>query len=439
MAADDAPAKPDAPEPNPVPVAAAAGMDVNELTELVGKFNESTARLKESHERLRARVDELANELARKNVELSDRVEEISSLKNYLANILGGISDGVLAVDLDGRLSALNDPARALLDLPAGAGAQPKGEGTPRETALDGRAGPVAGILLTALDEERSLDSVEVNVQGADGQARVLSVSAAPLREAGGARLGAVATFRDNTELRRLEETLRRRDRLAALGEMAAQLAHEIRNPLGGIELYASLLDRSLSEDAQGRELLSKIAGAAGSLNRVVEDMLTFTRPSVPDRRPVRVGELLDAAVELAGGALADGAVDVDRVYKAERPVAMDPGLMQRAFLNVILNAVQAMEPGGRLRLEAALAAATPDADRERLVVRIADTGAGVPAELRDKIFDPFFTSRDGGTGLGLAIVHKIVQDHGGTVRVEENAPRGAVFVFDLPVSAKGI
>ncbi|MFH0911327.1 MAG: ATP-binding protein [Planctomycetota bacterium] len=442
------PLESDAPAPEtPLPLGGsllpgAGGMNVQELADFLAAFNASTARLKESHDRLRGRVEALAGELSQKNRELSARVEEVSALKNYLANILESISDGVLTVDLDRRLVALNEAAMRLLPPPARAEGEAYGAGIPVEAALSGRSSEVARVLVRALEEERFLQNIEVFLDAEDGSRRILDVAAGPIRNESGAILGAVATFRDNTELVRLEESLRRRERLAALGEMAAQLAHEIRNPLGGIELYTSLLERSLGPGSGESALVSKITAAANSLNRLVEDMLTFTRPSLPERVPIRSEDILDAAMELAGGALAGRPIEVAREYGALRPVSLDPELMQRAFLNVILNAAQVMPEGGRLLLQTAIETPPPgpksgaeggEEGPSALVVRIADTGPGVPEEIRERIFNPFFTRKSGGTGLGLAIVHKILQDHGGSVRVEANLPRGAAFVFVLP------
>jgi signal transduction histidine kinase len=278
------------------------------------------------------------------------------------------------------------------------------------------------------------VEPVEVAVTDEAGESRALSVSASPIRTRQGVVLGAVATFRDNTELRRLEEVLRRRERLAALGEMAAQLAHEIRNPLGGIDLYASLLFRALEDQPSEQDLARKVATATSSLNRLVEDMLTFTRPAELKRAKVRCGDLLDGAVELAGQTVAEQEVQVRRRYNESAPVWLDPDLMQRAFLNVILNAAQMTPAGGVLELATEVRGRGAGPEPATLVARIADAGPGVPAAMRDKIFNPFFTTRDGGTGLGLAIVHKIVQEHGGTVTVEDNEPTGAAFVFELPV-----
>ncbi|MHC4870240.1 MAG: two-component system sensor histidine kinase NtrB [Planctomycetota bacterium] len=396
-------------------------MDISELADFISAFDEATVKLKESHDKLRAKADELAGELSVKNRELQAKIEEVSALKNYLTNILESITDGVLTVNTEDKISALNDTAAGLFPEAALAG----------QPVAELRAGPfckVIEILTAAMNDNTLTASRVVEINTDEGILRSLSVSASPLKDSNGEIIGAVATFRDNTDVRHLELTLQRKERLAALGQMAAQLAHEIRNPLGGIELYASLLERSLAEKPEERELSKKIISATSSLNRLVEDMLTFARPSELQKVKVNPSSLLDCAAELVFASFQGSAISVTRDYM-ECEVMLDPDLMQRAFMNVIFNAVQFMEEKGELRLSAHVA----ENDKGSiLILKISDTGPGVPANIKEQVFNPFFTRRENGTGLGLAIVQKIIQDHEGTVFIEDNLPHGAVFVFEF-------
>jgi nitrogen-specific signal transduction histidine kinase len=428
---------PGAPE---LPQLPAGALDIDELARFLQAFNEQTARLRESHDSLRTRVEELSGELRQKNDELSSRVEEISALKNYLANILESTADGVLTLNQNGELVALNRTAADLLPPePASAERNESAErledltGAARAIGVDEALGSecavLARILEATMQEGEATTHTEVCLKDAGGAERIFAVSAGPILSEAGEIAGAVATCRDNTEIRHLESVLRRRERLAALGEMAAQLAHEIRNPLGGIDLYASLLRRSLEDRAEERQLAEKIAAATKSLNRLVEDMLTFTRPSEPRTLPVAADQLLEGALDLAGGAPEQ--VEVVRDYDADLPRAkLDPDLMQRALLNVLLNALQVMPGGGTLHLATGTGSASG-----RVAFSVEDTGPGVEEGIREKIFNPFFTTRDGGTGLGLAIVQKITQEHGGAVSVEAGGAGGARFVFDVPAA----
>jgi signal transduction histidine kinase len=207
-----------------------------------------------------------------------------------------------------------------------------------------------------------------------------------------------------------LERTLAHRTRLEMLGQMAATLAHEIRNPLGGIQLYASMVRRD--HPAAG-EACDRILMAVGDLNRLVDDMLTYGRDAEPIRVPTELEPVIDAALSLAG------VVGCERRYHLRRPVNCDASMIGRVFLNLVRNAE------GRLTVEAALADG-----RARIVVR--DDGPGIPAAVLPKLFTPFFTTRAQGTGLGLAIAHKIVQTHGGTIAAASE--KGATFVVTLPL-----
>ena len=221
-------------------------------------------------------------------------------------------------------------------------------------------------------------------------------------------------------QLAEKDRRLSRKTRLEMLGRMAAGLAHEIRNPLGGILLYASMLRRDLERDPGKVRTLDRILAAVAGLDKLVEDMLTYGREIEPRKTVQPLAPVLDDAVGLARAALDEKKVALVRdVDGAEASVDRD--MVARVFLNVILNAAQAMEPGGTLRIAARGATVT-----------FSDTGAGIPAELLDTLFSPFVTSKAKGTGLGLAIAQKIVEAHGGAVEARNNPDRGATFTVKL-------
>ncbi len=401
--------------------------DLRELAEMIAAFDASTTRLKVSHDALQERVAELTGELAEKNQALTASLEEVSSLKNTLADILGSITDGVVAIDLDRRLVAVNRAAAEVLPALGEAG-----EGTPVAEAFPAGAGEMGRLLLRALTDEEALTNREVILEDAAGRGRTLLVGVSPVRGEDGEILGAVETFRDLTEVKSLEAELARKERLAALGEMAAGVAHEIRNPLGGIELYASLLRKETLEESRRAELAGKIMSAAASLNRIVTDMLTFTRSREPSWRPVPVEHVFRTALDLAQAEIRGKNLEVREEYATDGArLPLDPDLLSRALLNVVRNAAEVSPEGGAITVRSKLEA---HPGGRMLVLAVLDEGPGVPEEVAPKIFHPFFTTRKDGTGLGLAIVHKIAQDHGGAVRVEPNEPRGAAFIFRLPV-----
>ena len=214
-------------------------------------------------------------------------------------------------------------------------------------------------------------------------------------------------------ELAQKERALAHRSRLEMLGRMAATLAHEIRNPLGGIGLYAAMMKR---DHPGARETCDRILAAVADLNRLVEDMLTYGRDAEPLKLPHALGAIADEAIALAG---IEGRIRVVRRY-AEGTSLVDADMMRRAFLNLVINAGQAMD-GGTLVVEAG---------PSRIAFR--DTGPGIAADVRPGLFTPFVTTRAQGTGLGLAIARKIVEAHGGTITAANVRPHGAEFVIQL-------
>jgi signal transduction histidine kinase len=246
-----------------------------------------------------------------------------------------------------------------------------------------------------------------------------------------------------STELRDANEALQRSKRLAALGEMAAGIAHEVRNPLGSIGLYARMLEQDLADRPACRGVAVKIGAAVRGLDAVVGDVLTFSREIRPRAMPAEAGEVLDRAVDACRAELGD----VVREDAAGGPVVFecDPGLLHQALVNVLRNAGEANRAVGRavVRVGARVGVVDP-ADPDpvgAVVVRVRDEGDGVTREVIERMFNPFFTTRAAGTGLGLPIVHRIVDAHGGRVVVMNNSDSepgapGATVELRLPLRA---
>jgi signal transduction histidine kinase len=216
------------------------------------------------------------------------------------------------------------------------------------------------------------------------------------------------------------DRQLARKTRLELLGRMAANLAHEIRNPLGGIQLYASMLKRDLEKDADKVRVLDRILGAITGLDALVEDMLAFGRDVEPRRQLQPFAPLVEQALGLLRGPLEEKRVRVD-VRADGASAEMDGEMMQRVFLNIVSNAAQAVGVGGRLTVSA-----------EGRTISFADDGPGIAPEILEKMFTPFLTSKTKGTGLGLAIAHKIVEAHGGTLEAKNGPAGGATFTITL-------
>jgi two-component system, NtrC family, sensor histidine kinase HydH len=240
-----------------------------------------------------------------------------------------------------------------------------------------------------------------------------------------------------NRQLQRAEAEARRSERLAALGQLSAGLAHEIRNPLAVIKGSAEMLTQKLRGAAPlTSELAGYISSEVNRLNALVSRFLDFARPLHVELRPLDISRVADRALESVAGALPNANVKVEREYATGLPeILADAQLCERVFVNIIQNAYQAMEgqADGRARALRVSIARDISNGEPGVGVVIEDTGPGVPAELREQIFNPFFTSKKDGVGLGLSIVAKIVDDHRGSIRLESPPGRGARFRVFLP------
>ncbi|MFW6162160.1 MAG: two-component system sensor histidine kinase NtrB [Planctomycetota bacterium] len=410
------------------PAIEAARPSIGDLTAAFRTLDRSSRRLEEAYRCLLERVQAVDRELVETNERLARKVEELDSLTRLLNDILAAMHSGVVAVDAEGRITSFNQAAERVLGVSAD-----EVLGQPHEAAFrndDGSASPLGMTLSTG----QAIGEVEREVATRGGARLCLSSRVTPIRNAQGRVVGAVEVFSDLTEFRELQERLDRADKLAALGQMTAQVAHEVRNPLNSIEGFARLLVRDLDPDDRRRGFAAHIVTSARSLNKIVTNMLDFSQPFAVQARPVSLRELVEEALAFAleearhrGDGQPEVQLDVDPDADA---IEADPDLIRQALLNLLSNAVQAMPDGGTLRL----AVASPDPRSSDLVaLRIEDSGPGIPQALRERVLDPFFTTRTKGTGLGLAIVQKIARRHGGHLALDSAPGQGTTAVLTLP------
>lgn len=364
------------------------------------------------------RYNRLVDEVARYSDALAESADHqrhrAEMVEGFSDRVLAGVPSGIVAVNMRSEVVRLNAAARQILGLEGVAA-----EGLPIDTLLP-PAHPVARAAHVAALRD------EVSVRGAAGE-QVLGVSSGEVQDAAGRVVGRVVIFADLTALRALEQKVELSQRLASLGELAAGLAHEVRNPLGALRGFVELLERHLDDPERATPLLQKIQREADTLGKVVGDFLDFARPAAPRREQVILHPLLVEVLE--AGACAAGVTPRQtevRVDPADLQVMADQSQLRRALLNFALNACQAAGPQGSL-----IAGAEPLGDRVRVYVQ--DDGPGVEPALRDKLGTPFFTTKTSGTGLGLAVAHQIARGHGGELLHEVPAGGGARFVLVLP------
>jgi len=239
-----------------------------------------------------------------------------------------------------------------------------------------------------------------------------------------------------NMLLAQLEERVQRTNRLTAMGEMAAKIAHEIRNPLGSIELFASLVRRDLAQSGHGAtDMVEHILSGVQSMDLLITNLLFFTKPQRPQCTSVRLRDVVKEALLFATHAITQHEIDVCLEVESESAdfdyVLADEGLLRQACLNLILNAAQAMKPGGCLHI--VVSSSGEDAEEHVTQVSFSDTGIGITRLDLAKMFDPFFTTKERGTGLGLTIAHTIVEAHQGCIEVESQEGQGTTIRLAFP------
>lgn len=361
-------------------------------------------------DRLRSSYEELEARAARVEDELCLKVEELDGLHRHLEAVLESLPCGVVVRDAGGAIVDANAAAQRILGTTAAELRAAGGHVALRGAGADGEAHEIVS----------------------DGRRLVVASSYSPMRRADGDVDGSVEILDDRTEQAELQERLHAQDKMAALGTMAAGIAHEIRNPLNAVKGFASLLTRRPHLDAKSARWCGLIVDATSEADAIIQSMLTFGSPERLLDELIDAEDLADNAVRLALPDDSTG-VTVERRIEVEAFVG-DRIKLRQAIRNLIANAIHAqLDTGSTARV--ALSITREDGS---VLVRVSDAGPGVDPELRQRIFDPFFTNHPDGTGLGLALVSTIVRLHGGSVRVspEPSDLGGAEFVIQLPQPA---
>ncbi len=352
--------------------------------------------------------------------------ERARRLASEMDDILSGLGSGLLVVDGEGRVVRLNPAAGDLLGVPH---ADAPGR-LLAEVGAEG-LGPFRRIVQGVVDGGPPVHRNEVTIRTADGRELPLGVTVTPLPGEDRRAPGAVAVFRDLTEVHRLRRRMREADRMATIGELSAGIAHEIRNPLGSIRGCAELLASESSVTGQERELLELILRESERVNRLMDDFLSFARVRAPRHEPIALrdlGEELSAALAMHPQ-VADGVEMTVTVEPADLVVPADRDQLRQVLWNLLLNAAQAVGESGHVRLQA-----RPDDDGRGCRIEVVDDGPGVPPEHRERIFDPFVTSKPAGTGLGLSVARRIARAHDGDLVCLEAPGGGTLMRLVLPL-----
>lgn len=365
---------------------------------------------------------------------LKNKLFQLDAITYYLNSILTNISQGLLFIDFEGTVTTYNTAAQRFFEISP--------EHVLFRTFWSNFDDKVFGFSMrSALSRRKAAGRTYAQVDKTGQSPREIEIETTLLTKEGGetgspidAMQGIIVLFRDITEMRRLQQIEQRHDRLKELGEMAAMVAHEIRNPLGGIKGFASLLARDLKEQPNLLKMANYIVEGTDTLNRLVTTILNYARPVKLKTESVDLNKMMLALKEHVE---ADSGIDkrIKIAVNTKEPslqVQVDSELVKSAVLNLVVNATQAMPEGGTVTLETGREA-------ESAFIKVIDTGCGITPENIPKLYSPFFTTRANGNGFGLAEVLKIVQAHGGKIDVASELGKGTCFTIKIPINTIGV
>lgn len=400
---------------------------ISHLTHAFELFSKETSRLEKSYRELKAQFQRVNLELEESNRQLNNKVLELGELTHYLNNILSNMTQGLLFISMEGRITTYNASAERILE-------------KCKTSVINKNYWDVFSDDFFGFSVIKSLESahapplahVSLNTEG--GQDKNLEIDATLVSQRSDAHQGLILLIRDITEIRRLQALANHNDRLKELGEMAASIAHEIRNPLGGIRGFAALLKRDLEDSPDKQRMADYIVQGTARLDQLVGNVLHYARP-LP--LSIEVADLAQLLRELCDLMRVDPQYATSIHIESKLPnepllVSLDIGSIKATVLNLMVNAAQASPEGATIRILA-------KADDPHVCIRVEDSGCGIPEEDLGRIFTPFFTTKSQGNGFGLSEAHRSVQAHGGSIEVESTVGVGTCFTIKLPTMPVGI
>lgn len=346
-------------------------------------------------------------------------------LARYNEYILGSISSGVVICSRAGVITRFNPAAETILGQEARAAL----ERNFRE--VFGPDNPLTGILEEALEEEKTHSRMELQIRKGTGEAIQVGLTSSLIRDESGGVIGVFMLLIDISNIKALEREMVLKQQMAALGEMSAGLAHELRNGMAAVTGYSKLLERNLNRPSKLPEIVGSIIRESSAMERMLSHFLDFARQEELSPGPVELHRLVDESIVAVNDLIRRKGIDLGTSVSLGLPLFQGDGLLlRRALQNLLLNSCQAVRPGGKVRLRAYLLGE----GRKVLKIVCLDDGPGIPEEVREKIFYPFFTTREKGTGLGLPFIKKAILLHGGTIEVKSKPGSFTAFIIRLPL-----
>jgi two-component system sensor histidine kinase PilS (NtrC family) len=380
----------------------------------------------------------LAESLRQTGQVLQEQRARLIGLHAFHENVVNSMNSGMLITDMSGRVVSSNHAAGRILQLAPGARQGWLAQEVLNFIKLD-------EIAMETETSDQGLNRAEGLFKRPDGQEIMVGVSYFPLRDDQGTIHGLIFNFQDITLIRAMEGEIKRAEQLAAVGRLSAAIAHEIRNPLASLSGSIQLLRAELDLDESNQRLMEIIAHEIQRLNTIITDFLAYARPRPLQYDEVDIHKLISGTLHLFGKGLPEGsAVTIRTEFAPTVPnIAVDPQGLRQVLWNLCLNAVEAMQYQGTLIVSTALEPRLPHPYRhsaslagpgQALIIAVLDTGPGMSIDVQEKIFEPFYSTKDGGTGLGLATVDRIIYNHQGKIEVKSQLGHGTTMRIHLPL-----
>lgn len=372
---------------------------------------------------------EMGEELAKREELIQRLTRELEGVKNFTESIIQSIGSGIIITEMNDTITYVNRAGERILGY-----------------SKDDLMGKPFGIF-ELREKENVIHSLLDNPEDQDtrreGWMRRKDLGEFPVGftinnhlSIRGETIGRIVIFRDMTNVYKIQEEILRMDRLVSLGKLASGIAHELRNPLAGIKTTAQALGEEMSEDDSRREYLNRITKEIDRLNGLLKTFFSFAKPQKLNLAHCPITDIINEIIPFLMKEIADKKIRFIENYHPQLPkIKVDKNQMYQVFLNLFLNAIQAMPDGGELRIEVGPMISNPSDGLKQNFIRIviSDTGRGIPPHIVPNIFDPFFTTKPKGIGLGLSIAYQIIKKHGGTIKVESKWERGTSFIIHLP------
>lgn len=353
-----------------------------------------------------SRLEKTTRKLEEKDINLQD-------LTLFNRELIESLPSGLLTTDINGQIVIFNKAAEAIT-------------GLSRSQVIGKDIKELFPFLTPPFEVQRKEATVNLN-----GDERIVGLTISETLNSDGIKTGHICIFQDITHLKKMESELNYKRTLATIGELSANMAHEIRNPLASLKGAIEMLREGKISKEQSEKLMNIALNEMDRLNKIITDFLMYSRPSPPVFTSFDLHELLGETLDMAmTGSSNQGSTSIKKGFKGDLYITGDPNKLRQVFLNLTINAIEAMTNGGELKVSTRVQDGYVD-------IRFEDSGVGITPENLEKIFYPFYTTKDWGTGLGLSIVYRIIQEHKGNIRVDSVPGKGSIFELELPINHK--